>query len=93
MSAYINLFGEPVAVPPKRGRHYVEPRGHAGRPGSGPPGATCGGCAHYVRKLVGSRTYPKCGLSSGVQKKHRGSDIRMRDAACQFWEADDAPES
>lgn len=69
----------------KRGKHYVEPRGHAFTPGSGPAGETCGSCAHLHRR-VWSGTYLKCARNRANWTKGRASDVRAGDAACRHWE-------
>jgi len=76
-----NLFGDVITLPPKRSKRYVKPRGHAGTPGMGPGGETCGSCSHYLIKRWNCRTYPKCNLSTGVRRNSRGYDIRKRDLA------------
>lgn len=67
-----------------RGKHYVEPRGYAAPPGTGPAGETCGTCkwsASYVR-------YAKCRHPLRKFKNTHGkaTDIRMRSPACSKWE-------
>lgn len=70
----------------KRGKHYVEPKGHAAPPGSGPAGETCGTCKHRVTvKLRSGRTFPKCGQARHKWTHGRGSDIRVRSPACRLW--------
>lgn len=74
-----------VAEKAKRGKHYVEPRGHAAPKGSGPPSETCGTCRHKVtRQWAGA--YLKCELVRAGWTKGRASDIRAKDAACSRWE-------
>jgi hypothetical protein len=64
-------------------------KGHAWMPGSGPAGETCGGCQYYVRKTSGARrVFRKCKLMEAHWTHGPGSDIRAKDAACKFWEAD-----
>ena len=60
-------------------------RGHAGQPGEGPEGETCKTCRHatYVQM---SKRYHKCALTRHTWTGGPGSDIRLKDPACQFWE-------
>lgn len=46
------MGGETVTVTP-RGKHYVQPKGYADHPGTGPKGETCGSCAHHCVKSMG----------------------------------------
>lgn len=73
-----------VAAKAKRGKHYVEPRGHAWAKGTGPAGETCGTCRHI--ESVWRGRYLKCGLNKANWSRGRASDIRARDAACRHWE-------
>jgi hypothetical protein len=48
---------------------------------SGPPGETCGTCAHFIRKEFNDKTYFKCemiGDSNGT-----ATDIRKGQTACR----------
>ncbi len=81
---FTTLGGETVTVK-KRGKHYVQPRGYAHHPGSGPEGETCGSCKHIVRK---SRRYRKCGLNRARWTHGPGSDILAGSPACSKWEAE-----
>lgn len=83
--SYQNSKGETVEARP-RGAHYVEPRGGADRPGTGPIGETCGSCEHLVRTGRG-RACPKCALTRGAWTRGPRTDIRIRWAACSKWEA------
>lgn len=76
-----DLFGH---VEPERGKNYVEPRGHADRPGTGPDGETCGTCGNATYKQMGKRYY-KCALLQRNWTSGRGTDIRLRDPACSQW--------
>lgn len=71
----------------KRGKHYVEPRGYADKPGTGPKGETCGSCKHktYAGSTAGS--YPKCRLNEARWTRTRRTDILVGAAACSKWEA------
>ena len=75
------LFEDWVPPPPKPRK-----RGHAGIPGNGPDGETCKTCKHLVRKLM-AKTYMKCALTEAKWTGGAGSDVRVRDPACDFWEA------
>ena len=57
--------------------------GHRGSPGAGPAGETCNTCDH-VRVTPGTqKRYYKCGI--GNVTRGPGTDIRLKDAACEFW--------
>jgi len=62
--------------------------GYAGMPGRGPIGERCGTCAHctYERRRNPRRWY-KCSL--GSLSHSEASDIRLKTAACQYWERDE----
>lgn len=76
--------------PGKRKRKPTPKRGHYYPPGTGPEGETCGTCKHCVRKQM-AKTYIKCGLNRANWTGGEGSDIRVRDVACKFWEPPTAP--
>ena len=63
-------------------------RGHAGIPGTGPEGETCGTCAHCARLNHAANAYHKCLLCRPRWTHGPGTDIRKRDAACSFWRRD-----
>ncbi len=90
MTQLRNIFGEPIALPPKRGKHYVKPSGHAAPPGSGPKGETCKTCRHLVRVQGGAKRYPKCGMAKGGWTHGRASDVLVSSPACSRWEGGDA---
>ena len=97
MSA-IDLFGQvpsdrPVGPKcgPQGGKHYTQPRGYAGMPGTGPEGKFCRDCAHYVRRQGGSRCHPKCLLMKPRWTAGRGSDILARSPACSRFHEDTTP--
>jgi hypothetical protein len=76
--------------PPLKRRNDGRPRksGHAGVPGTGPVGETCGTCRHY--RAINSRaggSFRKCELMRSRWTKGPGSDIRKGDRACNRWEA------
>lgn len=60
--------------------------GYPARPGSGPPGETCGTCRHYCRVKWHDKTYRKCGAAKESWTHGTGSDILARAAACVHWE-------
>lgn len=62
-------------------------KGHAGHPGSGPDGETCGSCQHYALSHHRGGTYRKCGLVRANWSHGPGTDIRKRDPACELWKA------
>lgn len=80
-----SIFGEPLEIK-VRGKHYVEPRGYAHTPGTGPQGETCKSCRHYTRVCGGNRAFPKCGLMENRWTHGRGSDILAASPACKKWE-------
>lgn len=61
-------------------------RGHAGAPGGGPAGETCGSCRHVLTSRSRSgKTFVKCGLMRAHWTHGGGSDVRRKDAACLHW--------
>lgn len=67
-------------------------RGHAGYPGRGPKGETCGSCVSYTHNDGRTaKSYRKCELNRKNWTGGPGSDVRMRDPACEFWKAKEAP--
>ncbi len=80
---------ETVTVKP-RGKHYVQPRGYAHLPGTGPKGETCGLCVHAVR----FGRFMKCEKARAKWTHGRGSDVLARAPACSYWAANGpGPES
>lgn len=79
------MGGDTVTVKP-RGKHYVEPRGGADRPGTGPAGETCGSCKHIYRNQQ-AKVYLKCALTRACWTGGGKTDIRARWAACSKWES------
>lgn len=72
-----------VAVEVKaRGKHYVEPRGYAGMPGTGPEGKTCRMCVSYYN----GRGFPKCEKNRARWTHGRASDILAGSPACKLFE-------
>ena len=61
---------------------YDRPAGYAAKPGSGPAGETCRGCAHAVNR----DGYWKCVLLRARWTSGPGSDIRLKSPACARWE-------
>jgi hypothetical protein len=76
-----DLFGE-------RGRQIG--RGHAGHPGAGPDGETCGTCTWARRQAMTQKTYYKCGHMRGRVTRGAATDIRLKDSACEYWEPDES---
>lgn len=82
---FTTMGGETVTVK-LRGKHYIQPRGYADHPGTGPKGETCGSCVHHVVKRMGG-SYHKCELTRSCWTGGRRSDILVRAAACSKWES------
>lgn len=80
-----SLFPDLVGPEKPRGKHYVQPRGYAHPPGTGPEGETCGTCKHMARNKW-SKVYLKCDLARHLWTHGPGSDIRARSPACKAWE-------
>lgn len=72
---------------PVRGKHYVEPRGYAAKPGTGPKGETCGSCKHKTSGF--RRRFPKCILTRACWTHARRTDILVGADACEKWEKRD----
>ena len=83
----LDVGGDTTPVKP-RGKHYVQPRGYAYMPGTGPAGETCGTCKHIHRY----RRWAKCGAYRGLVTHGRGTDILVRAKACKYWEKPDVEE-
>jgi hypothetical protein len=81
---------ERALTPQERRRLAVKTKktGHAARPGTGPPGETCGSCEHLVRKHL-AKTYIKCGLTRAVWTRSCRTDVRVRDQACSKWQQEE----
>ena len=84
LPSYTTQDGRAVEAP-KRGKHYVEPRGGADRPGTGPAGETCGSCKHLERTGRSGKCFPKCALTRACWTHGPKTDIRIRWAACSKW--------
>lgn len=80
---FTTLGGEVVTVP-KRGKHYVQPRGYFYNPGTGPAGETCGSCKH----LANFGRWKKCDLAP-IWTGGRGTDILVSAPSCKYWERDE----
>lgn len=78
-----DLFGREPDKP--RGKHYVEPRGYAAPPGTGPAGETCGTCQH-ARRIVMGKTFHKCALAKAKWTHGRKTDVLAGSPACSKWE-------
>ena len=97
--AFLALPGQAPAAPAKQAlmalpEHVKTPpkqRGHAARPGTGPVGETCGGCASSTTKRGQARTYRKCLLAKAKWSRGAGSDIGRNDPACIKWTAKEKP--
>lgn len=83
--SFTTIGGECV-VARKRGKHYIQPRGYAARPGTGPAGETCGTCKHKTHAHA-ARSYPKCALTRACWSSTRRTDILVSAPACAKWEA------
>lgn len=65
-----------------RGKHYVEPRGYAAMPGTGPADKQCRHCAHYAHQGGVAGSYPKCAANRARWTGGRASDILAKAPAC-----------
>jgi hypothetical protein len=74
-------IGGEVVTSQQRSKTYVQPRGYAYFPGTGPEGETCGSCQHISK----GRRWSKCKLRRHTWSNGRGTDILVRAAACKFW--------
>jgi len=63
----------------------VVKHGHAANPGTGPAGETCRTCKHKAA-VHHARRYWKCGLTRATWTGGPGSDIRLKDPSCRYWE-------
>ena len=79
--SYRTASGNVVETVP-RGKHYVEPRGYAARPGTGPAGESCGSCQHMTHAGGTAGSYPKCALTRAKWTRTRRTDILAKAAAC-----------
>lgn len=92
----IDLFGDDTPqvvlthsgrrLGPQGGKHYVQPRGYAGTPGTGPEGKQCRHCAHYTHKGTGGGSFPACGLIRPNWTSGRATDILARSPSCNRFE-------
>ncbi len=70
-----------------RGKHYIEPRGYAAPPGTGPADKQCRHCANYTHQGGVAGSYPKCYANRARWTGGRGSDILASAPACNKYEA------
>ena len=90
LKRYLTAGLFPDWVPPKS---RPPRRGHAGIPGTGPEGETCGTCEHLVATgRSRKRTYFKCGLARHRWTCGRATDVRFRDPACEQWRKEETSE-
>ena len=83
-----DFFGWTPGAPPGAGpkeRKTPVPKGHAGTPGLGPKGETCGSCGHLAR-VRRAKVYLKCALMEERWTGGPATDVRAKDAACLAWE-------
>jgi hypothetical protein len=74
------MGGDTVTVP-VRSKRYVQQRGYAAPPGTGPQGETCGSCKHIHRE----EKYRKCSLNRAAWTGGPRTDILARAPACLKW--------
>lgn len=80
--SFLTIGGTTVTTP-VRGKHYVQPRGYAYHPGTGPEGERCGTCKHAAR----FGRYLKCEMAKSIWSHTRRTDILAGSPACKYWEA------
>jgi hypothetical protein len=85
-------MGGDTVVVPKRGKHFIQAKGYADRPGTGPVGETCGSCQHHC-VLRYAKAYHKCGLTRAKWTGGRRTDILVRSPACSKWASGEATAS
>lgn len=68
----------------------VKLAGHAGIPGTGPKGETCGSCIHSAIRRC-SKRFLKCKLNSANWTSGRKSDVLHRDPSCSKWQGETPP--
>lgn len=81
------MADELMILPPQSRAARVKRKGHAGNPGRGPEGETCGSCQSYAINEYHGKTWRKCELARANWTHGPGSDIRKKDPACEFWKA------
>lgn len=87
------MTGPLMLLPPSalaKAERRAKIRGHAGPPGEGPAGETCGSCRHMVRNEM-ARTYFKCELQKARWTGGAATDVKARDPACPKWATKDVP--
>ena len=57
--------------------------GHAGTPGTGPSGETCGTCKYLACHRPNKKRYYKCGIGNITHGP--ATDIRLKDPACEHY--------
>ena len=81
----MDLFGS--VQPPWKDRYAGRKNAHPGTPGRGPGGETCKTCGNRLALEYHNRIYHKC---NKVKVTHGlGTDLRLKDEACEFWEKRD----
>lgn len=68
-----------------RGKHYVEPKGYAGIPGTGPAGQKCKTCS-WARRF---KKWWKCGHPDARHSGCRQTDILANAPACSKWKGNE----
>ena len=76
-----------LMVLPVSAKTRIDRKGHAGIPGMGPRGETCGSCLHLTRTRTRKKTFRKCALRRAEWTSAKGTDVRAKDPACGKWEA------
>jgi len=91
-----DLFGDTITLDKALGvkeRKTADRRiGYLATPspiGSAQTDETCKTCQHSYKRAGGTKSYWKCGLMKPSHGK--GTDIRLRWAACSRWEAKESP--
>ena len=80
-------MSEPVQVDFIGGGGKKLGKGHAGTPGCGPDGETCGTCQWARKQSATQKIYYKCGHIRGSVTRGAATDIRLKDGACEHWES------
>lgn len=75
-------LGGDIVTTHQRGKHYVQPRGYADHPGTGPAGETCKTCQHCIQ----FRRWNKCDKARYRWTGGRRSDILAGAPACRQWQ-------
>ena len=80
-------MSELMILPPQSRAALVGRRGHAGNPGRGPDGETCGTCRSYCSVNWHGKPWRKCELNKPNWSHGPATDIRKKDPACEFWKS------